>query len=110
MALPVFSHRFIAQQGLTGTGESISVPEGVVYVVKQVTIYASPILGQTAVFFQDDASGAALFASRFSIDQGGWVGFYGALVFDSGDGFHFQVDNTAGEHADVYAGGYVLTK
>lgn len=104
----LYSKRFIAQQGLTGTGASVTVPAGHVYVVKQVTIYASPILGVTRVFFEDDTSGAALFSSQFHIDAGGWVGLYGALVFESGDGFHFQVDSSSGEKADVYAGGYDL--
>jgi hypothetical protein len=108
LARTLYSARFIAQQGLTGTGTSIIVPAGHRYIVKQVTIYASPLLSLTAVFFQDDASGAALFASRFNLNEAGWVGFYGALCFEEGDGFHFQVDNTAGERADVYAGGYDL--
>jgi hypothetical protein len=81
---------------------------GRVYIVKQVTIYSAPLLATTAVFFEDDTSGAALFASRFNIDAGGWVGFYGALVFEEGQGFHFQVNNAVGEAADVYAGGYDL--
>lgn len=84
------------------------VPAGHVYVVKQVTMYSTPVIGQLAAFFEDDTSGAALFASRFQIDAGGWVGFYGALTFEAGQGFHFQVDSTAGERADVYAGGYDL--
>ena len=104
----VFSRRFIAQQGLTGTGSSITVPAGRVYIVKQVTMYGTPLIGQTACFFQDDTSGAALVSIRFNIDAGGSFFFYGALVFEPGQGFHFQVDNTAGEKCDVYAGGYDL--
>lgn len=108
MATHVFSARFFAAQGLTGTGPSVTVPAGRRYVVKQVTMYATPLLAQTAVFLEDDTSGAALFASRFLIDAGGWVGFFGSVVFEAGDGFHFQVNNTLGEGADVYAGGYDL--
>lgn len=85
------------------------MPDGVVYVVKQVTLYASPVLAQTSVFLEDETSGAALFSGRFVIDEAGWVGFYGALVFEPGQGFHFQVDSAVGEGADCYAGGYVLT-
>jgi hypothetical protein len=87
----------------------VTVPAGHVYVVKQITIYSSPLLSFLAAFFEDDTTGGALFASRFLADAGGWVGFYGALVFEAGQGFHFQVDSTAGEHADVYCGGYDLT-
>jgi hypothetical protein len=79
-----------------------------VAVVKQVTIYSSPI-ANLAAFFEDDDSGAALFANRFTITDAGWVGFYGALVFEPGGGFHFQVNASIGDAADVYAGGYLLT-
>lgn len=109
MARALYSQRFLVQPGLSGTGPSSIVPVGFRYVVKQITMYASPLLANTAAFFEHEPSGAALFASRFNINAGGWVGFYGALVFDEGEGFHFQVNNAAGEPADVYAGGYVLS-
>jgi hypothetical protein len=105
----LYSQRFFAQAGLSGTGGSVIVPTGYVYIVKQVTIYAAPLLAQTAVFLEDENTGAALFAARFVVNQGGWVGFYGAIVFEAGGGIHFQVNNAVGESADVYAGGYVLT-
>lgn len=108
MARPLFSRRFIAAAGLSGTGPSVTVPAGHVYVVKQVTIYATPLLALTSAFFEDDTTGAALFQGRFTLNAGGWVGFYGALVFEAGQGFHFQVNNALGEQADVYAGGYDL--
>jgi hypothetical protein len=65
-----------------------------VYIVKQLTMYGS---------------GAALFATRYTISQGGWVGLYGALVFEAGDSFNFFVDNSFGEGADVFASGYDLS-
>lgn len=104
----LYSRRFIAQQGLSGAGGSITVPAGRVYVVKQVTIYSSPLAAVRA-FFEDDTSGAALFSGTFTGTSGGWVGFYGALVFEAGQGFHFQVDATFLDAADVYAGGYDLS-
>jgi hypothetical protein len=78
-----------------------------VYIVKQVTIYSSP-LNPVRAFFEDDTSGAALFSGTFTGASGGWVGFYGALVFEAGEGFHFQVNATLSDAADVYAGGYDL--
>lgn len=104
----IYSKRWIAQAGLAGTGSSVTVPAGHVYVVKQITIYAS-VLGTLAAFFEDDTSGAALFSARFTSSAGGWQGFYGALVFEAGDGFHFQVNAALLDTADVYAGGYDLT-
>jgi hypothetical protein len=108
MARIPYSTRFIAQAGLSGRGASVTVPPGRVYVVRQVTIYCST-LSSTAIFFEDDVSGAALIRGTATIDQGLWFGFYGAFVFHAGDGFHFQVNNAIGESADVYAGGYNLS-
>lgn len=109
MARALYSQRFLVQPGLSGTGPSFIVPTGFRAIVKQVTLYAAPLLANTAAFFEHEPSGAALFAERFNINAGGWAGFYGALVFDAGEGFHFQVNNAAGEAADVYAGGYLLS-
>lgn len=82
---------------------------GFVYVVKQVTMYCDPTLSTPRYFFEDDTSGAALFADATNPGQPKWSGFYGALVFEAGQGFHFQVSSSTLETADVYAGGYVLT-
>jgi hypothetical protein len=104
----LYSTRFIAAQGLSGTGASVTVPTGRVYIVKQVTIYMDPAFGVTRAFFQDDTSGAALFTGQQTIGNPEWFGLYGALVFREGEGFHFQVDASPGDGADVYAGGYDL--
>jgi hypothetical protein len=106
----LYSQRFYAHQGLSGTGPSITVPAGHVYVVRQITMYMSPSVGITRAFFQDGASGAALFAAAATVEHPEWFGFYGALVFDEGSTFHFQVDAFPTDAADVYAGGYDLTK
>lgn len=105
----LYSKRFLAQQGLSGTGASIVVPVGRVYIVKQVTIYMDPAFGITRAFFEDDTSGAALFTGQQTIGNPEWFGLYGALVFEAGMGFHFQVDASPGDGADVYAGGYDLS-
>lgn len=105
----LYSRRFIAVQGLSGTGASITVPAGRVYIVKQVTIYSDPTFGILRSFFQDDSSGAALFTSQTNIGTPLWSGFYGHLVFEAGQGFHFQVSGSLGDSADVYAGGYDLS-
>jgi hypothetical protein len=76
----VYSTRFITTKGLSGTGSSYTVPAGLVAVVKEVSITA-PL----------------------------WFGFYGGIVFEPGQGFHFQVNNSFGEAADVSAHGYLLT-
>lgn len=108
MARPAYSKRFIAIQGLSGRSSSVVVPAGRVYVVRQVTMYAS-VLANVAGFFEDDDSGAALFAGRWTAAEGGWFGFYGQLVFEPGQGFHFQVNATLLDSADVYCGGYDLS-
>jgi hypothetical protein len=109
MSRPVYSTRFLAQQGLSGTGPSITVPAGHVYVIKQVTFFMSALLGQMHAFLEDDASGAALFAGAVNPGTPEWFGFFGSLTFLPGDGFHFQVDAVPTDAADVYCGGYDLT-
>lgn len=106
----LYSKRFLAQQGLSGTGSSIVVPAGRRYIVKQVTIYCSSTVAYIRAFFEDDSSGAALFTGQVTAGNIEWFGFYGAIVFEEGEGFHFQVDSPGGvESADVYAGGYDLS-
>lgn len=104
----VYSRPFFASSGIRGTGSSVTVPLGHVYVVKQLTVYASP-LAVTTVFFEHEPSGAALFSTRFTLEASGSVFFYGALAFLPGEGFHFQVNTDLLEGgADCYAGGYDL--
>jgi hypothetical protein len=108
MAHTVFSKRFITAAGVSGTGPSVTVPAGHVYVVKQVTMYMDPSFGIIRAFFQDDASGAALFSEGTNIGTPLWAGLFGSLVFEPGDAFHFQVNGFLGDSVDCYAGGYDL--
>jgi hypothetical protein len=108
MPRAAYSKRFICTAGLAGRGDSVIVPAGRVYIVREVTIYCSDF-ANTAIFFEDDTTGAALIRATVPSVEGLWFGFYGALVFEPGEGFHFQVNNAIGESADVYAGGYDLS-
>lgn len=109
MARNVYSRRFIALQGLAGTSSSVKVPDGEVWVIKQLTAYMNPLLAVSRAFFQDDDSGAALWSAGTTAQNPGWFGFYGALVFEPGEGFHWHADVTFPDAVDVYAGGYTLT-
>jgi hypothetical protein len=97
------------QRGLSGTGASVTVPVGHVYIVKQLTMYMNSTLGDIDAVFQDAVSGAALFHGAVSTGGGAWFGFYGALVFEAGDEMRFVVASTFSESADVSASGYDLT-
>lgn len=105
----VYSTRFITTKGLSGTGASYTVAAGLVAVVKEITVYASPLLGLTTVFFEDDLTGAAFWAQDATVGSPVTGSFYGGIVFEPGQGFHFQVNNAFGEAADVSAHGYLLT-
>lgn len=85
------------------------MPLGHVYVVRFITIYSNPTVGNMNVFFQDDVSGAALV--HVGANLGNTISFTldCHLVFLNGGGFHFQVNNAFGDVADVSACGYDLT-
>lgn len=105
----VFSKRFLVQKGLSGAGASVTVPAGHTYIIKQLTVYGNATIADINAFLEDDATGAALFDGLIPAGKNGWAGFYGAIVCEAGDAFHFNVTSTAGDAADVFASGYDLT-
>lgn len=108
--MAVYSTRFIQLAGLSSDSETVTVPAGRVYVVKQLSVYCNPTVDDIGVFFQSVGNSGALFANHFDVEHAGWVGFYGALTFLEGEGFRFHVDGVLVDSgADVYAGGYDLT-
>lgn len=108
MARRLFSTRFIAHQGLHGHTASVVVPEGHIYVVKQLTAYMNPLLGISTIFFIDDLSGAALWSAASQAGTAAWFGFYGALVFPAGQSMSFASASQPGDNVDVFASGYDL--
>lgn len=108
MAFRLFSTRFIAHQGLSSSSETITVPQGHVYVVKQLTFYSNPLLGPARADFRDVGSGATLFAAGTNAGTPGWFGFYGALTFLAGEAFQWEAHVQPTDAVDVYAGGYDL--
>jgi hypothetical protein len=106
---PIFSERWITQQGLNGDGATIVVPGDRVFIVRQLTFYAAPLLGLTTGHFRDLGSGASLWVQDATIDSPVTGTFLGALVFPPGSSFRWEVSNSFGEGADVFASGYNLT-
>lgn len=84
------------------------MPAGHTYVVKQLTMYANPLLATARGHFRSVSSGATLFSAGTQAGTPGWFGFYGALVFEPGESFQWTADVTVGDAIDVYAGGYDL--
>lgn len=104
----IYSKRFLVAHGLAGTTATITVPTGHVYIVKQLTIWMNSTAGSIDAYFHDAGSGAALFHGGVAGGGAAWFGFYGALVFEAGDSFNWEVIETLGEAADVFASGYDL--
>jgi hypothetical protein len=88
---------------------TVTVPQGYVYVVKQLTFYSDPLVQPARGWFRDLLSGAALFSAGTAAGAPGWFGFYGALTFTEGASFRWEASVGLGDGVDVYAGGYVLT-
>lgn len=104
----VYSQPFISFQGLGGSTDDVVVPDGFTYVVKQLTFYSSPLLGTVYARFKSTTSGATLFATAAQAEVPTWSGFYGALVFLTGEAFKWEMDTALTDECDVYAGGYAL--
>lgn len=104
----LFSTPWIRHQGLQGVSETVLVPEGHVYVVKQLTLYTNPLFGPARGYFRDLESGATLFSAGTTGESPGWFGFYGALTFRPGESFRWEANVNATDGIDVYAGGYDL--
>ena len=109
MSHPIYSTRFICLQGVTGNSGTVTVPVGKVYIVKQLTFYSNPLLAPARGFFVDEQSGAALFGAATNAGTPAWFGFYGQLVFEAGQGFHWHAEVSIGDAIDVGAFGYVLS-
>lgn len=107
----VYSTRFFTEQGLGGTGASVIVPTGHVYVVRYVTWYASVGLAPLVAFLEDDATNAALANATWQPGEAASKNFDCRIVFLAGTGFHVQVNPTVGftDKADVSISGYDLT-
>jgi hypothetical protein len=110
LSSPVYSQRFIVDAGVTGTGRSITVPAGHVYLVRFVSIYCNAPGGVSTVFFEDEPTGAALLFASSADSNPIHMAQDCRFVFEAGQGFHFQVNNEVGftNAADVCASGYDL--
>lgn len=106
----IYSTSFIAQQGVNGS-TSLDVPAGWLYVVKQLTFYASSSSTTIRGFFMNEFTGATLFAAASEtgadlLPKPTWAGFYGQLVFGPETRMTWKIDADPLEHADVSAHGF----
>jgi len=87
----------------------VTVPHGFVFVVKMWTVFATPDLGTTQVFFEcfDDNVTFAKYQAGITSEINSQV--FGTIVFNEGETFGFRVVSNAGEAADVSASGFALT-
>jgi hypothetical protein len=106
---PVYSTRLLTLPGVLGTSTSYTVAEGFVAIVKAVTVYSSGSAFDISAFLEDDATGAALLYWSWGAAQPAYHSYYGGIVFEAGEGFHFQVDTAGSAGVDCSASGYLLT-
>lgn len=93
---------------MLGTGPSVTVPPGHVYIVRTITVYVTTPLLNIDTFFEDDTSGLAFGHWQASAGNDTNVQLETRLVFEEGQGFHFQVDTAGTSGADCSAHGYDL--
>jgi hypothetical protein len=110
MPRPVYSRPFIRTKGLSGPGDVILVPDGFVYVVRQLSVFADAPSGGAEVWFE-----------HHSTDQTLWYQKIGAFTADSrqldcrftffpSESFRFRTPGGSSGPVDVYAGGYQLAE
>jgi hypothetical protein len=106
----VYSKQFISQAGLSGTGTSVVVPAGRIYLVRFVSVYCNSPSATISVFFQDDVAGTALLNGYTGDTNPIRIAQDCRFVFTETQAFHFQVDVEEGftGAADVSAAGYDL--
>lgn len=101
MAIPVYSTRFLAVQGLVGVA-AYTVPVGQLAVVRDVNVYNGGGLSVTTAIWHGSAGQAiALWASQTDASDGF---FTGRQVFNPGESF----DITTNGAWDVTVSGYLL--
>lgn len=102
MPVPVYSTRFIAEQGLVGVA-AYTVPAGYRAVVKQLSLYnGGGVSVTTAIWHGSVGQALALFASNLTASDAFFVGMQ---VFNPGETF----DITTNGAWDVTASGYLLS-
>jgi len=104
----IYSFPFIVATGVSGDSDTVTVPDGHVFIVKQLTAFTHPSVFVTRVFFKDADAGGALWFTETPTVERWYASFYGAICFYPGGSFKFSVESAGAEQADVYAGGYDL--
>jgi hypothetical protein len=111
MPEPVYSSLFIVATGLS-TEATIVVPDGQRFVVKTLTAYTSP--GPTdlpRLFFKQIDTDTTLWYAEADFNAAGvpkptYRSYYGALVFEAGSEFGFQVGGQGVDKWDVFCSGF----
>lgn len=105
----VYSFGMIRAHASPGHDATVTVPHGFVFVVKMFTVFASPDLGTTGVFFEcfDDHVAFAHFQAGLTSEINEQVPC--TITFNEAETFGFRVVSNAGEAADVSASGFALS-
>lgn len=105
----VYSFGMIRAHASPGHDAKVTVPHAFVFVVKMITVFASPDLGTTGVFFQcfDDGVSFAHYQAGVTSEIVELTPC--TITFNEGETFGFRVVSNAGESADVSASGFALS-
>lgn len=104
----VYSFGMIRAKPSPGHDATVTVPHGFVFVVKCFTVFASPDLGTTGVFFQSFDDNVAFWHHQAGLTSEIVEIVPCTITFNEGETFGFRVVSNAGESADVSASGFAL--
>lgn len=102
----IYSVRFIAVKGLTGTS-SYTVPAGMVAIVRDVDTFIGTPTGVNALFLHGE-HGQAMWWTSATIGQSQYASWRGRQVVEAGLTFDVQASVGALDAYDVTVSGYLL--
>lgn len=108
MSATVYSRPFIRVRGLNGASDPVAVPDGFVYVIRQVCLYSDAGSEGNHAFLEHLGTGQTLFYASWVAEERSGRYFDGRITFFPSESFRMRSDSGVGGGVDVYVGGYQL--
>jgi hypothetical protein len=102
---PVYSLRIFGGQ-LTATSSSVTVPAGLLYIVRDIDVVLTTPSGTSVFFLSDPAGGILWYVSVDPAVTARWQGWRGRQVYEDGEVLTMTAQSGTW---DIHVSGYQLT-